>query len=256
MSRSMGRALLALCIGLSVTTSAAAAQTATTSETKRFEVLAVDGNQLVVRLPEGTREITVPSDFRFNIDGQEMSVQQLKPGMKGTATITTRTTVTPVTVTEVKNGEVMQASGASIVVRTDSGIKMFTQGDVDKRGVKIMRDGQRAEIADLRAGDKLTATIVTAKPPRVMTEKEVSATLARAAAPTASPASAARSSATPAAPSGGQPAATVGSPAPAAGTGATRALPKTASSLPAMMLTGLALLMTGTLLSARRRRQR
>ena len=37
-----------------------------------------------------------------------MSVRELKPGMKGTATITTRTTVTPVTVTEVKNGTVVQ----------------------------------------------------------------------------------------------------------------------------------------------------
>lgn len=253
MSRSMGRALLAFCIGLSVAVSAAAGQTKTTSETKTFEVIAVDGNQLVVRLPEGTREITVPSDFRFNVDGQQMSVQQLKPGMKGTAMITTKTTVSPVTVTEVKNGEVMQASGASIVVRTDSGIKMFTQGDVDKRGVKIMRDGQRAEIADLHAGDKLTATIVTAKPPRVMTEKEVSATLARGAAPAPALAGAARSSA---APSGRQPAATAGSPAPASAAGATRALPKTASSLPAMMLSGLALMMTGALLTARRRRPR
>lgn len=256
MSRSMGRALLALGLGLSVATSAAAGQTKTTSETKTFEVVAVDGNQLVVRLPEGTREITVPSDFRFTVDGQQMSAQQLKPGMKGTAVITTKTTVSPVTVTEVKNGEVMQASGASIVVRTDSGIKMFTQGDIDKRGVKIMRDGQRAEIADLHAGDKLTATIVTAKPPRVMTEKEVNATLARGGAAAAAPAGAARSSAASAPPSGGQPAATVGSPAPAPTAGATRALPKTASSLPAMMLTGLALMMAGALLTARRRRLR
>ena len=57
-----------------------------------------------------------------------MSVQQLKPGMKGTATITTKTTVTPVTVTEVKSGTVMQSSGSSIIVRTDEGVKMFTQG--------------------------------------------------------------------------------------------------------------------------------
>ena len=38
-----------------------------------------------------------------------MSVRELKAGMKGTATITTRTTVTPVTVTEVKNGTVVRA---------------------------------------------------------------------------------------------------------------------------------------------------
>jgi hypothetical protein len=37
------------------------AQTASTStEVKKFEVIAVDGNDLVVRLPEGTRQINVP----------------------------------------------------------------------------------------------------------------------------------------------------------------------------------------------------
>ena len=172
----------------------ALAQTTTSSsETKAFEVLAVDGNVLVASLPEGTREITVPEDFRFTVNGQPLSVRQLKPGMKGTAVITTKTTVTPVTVTQVKSGTVMQNSGASIIVRTEEGIKMFTQGDVDKRGVRIMKDGQPAQISDLRQGDQLTAVIITSKPPRVMTEKEVTATLAKPGAPAASSAAASAS---------------------------------------------------------------
>src|ERR671913_1717868 len=72
-----------------------AQQTSSTTQTKNFEIIAVDGNQLVVRLPEGTKELTVGDDFRFNINGQQMSVRELTPGMKGTATITTRTTSTP-----------------------------------------------------------------------------------------------------------------------------------------------------------------
>jgi hypothetical protein len=164
----------------------AAAQVSTSRATKTFEVIAVDGNHLVVRLPEGTRELTVPADFRFNVDGRDMSVADLKPGMKGTATITTTTTVTPVTVTEIKNGTVMQASGSSITVRTDNGIKMFTENDVAKRGVKIMRDGEPAALSDFHSGDKLTATIVTTHPPKVMTEKQVQASLSSlAAAPSA-----------------------------------------------------------------------
>ena len=154
------------------------AQTSTTTETKKFQVIAVDGNHLVVKLPEGTKELTVPEDFRFNVDGKRLSVHELKPGMTGTATITTKTTVMPVTVTEVKNGTVMQNMGTSIIVRTDEGVKMFTQSDIDKRGVKIMREGKPAEISDFRDNDKLTATIVTTKPPKVMTEREVQATLA------------------------------------------------------------------------------
>ena len=67
--------------------------------------------------------------------------------------------------TEVKNGIVMQTSGASITVRTESGIKMFTQGDVDKRGIKIWRDGKPAQISDFHTDDRLTATFVTTKHP-------------------------------------------------------------------------------------------
>src|SRR6478736_2921917 len=181
MSRSMVGGALAAAI-VSLTAVASLAQTTTSSETKSFEVLAVDGNQLDVRLPEGTRELTVADDFRFTVNGQQLSVHQLKPGMKGTATITTRTTVTPVTVTEVKNGQVVVRSGAGIIVRTPEGVKSFTQGDVDKRGVKIVRDGQPVQLSELREGDRLSAVIITSLPPRVMTEREVNATLAAAKA--------------------------------------------------------------------------
>ena len=233
-----------------LTAAVSLAQTSTTSETKKFQVIAVDGNQLVVKVPEGTRELTVPADFRFNVDGKMLSVQELKPGMSGTATVTTRTTLVPVSVTEVKNGTVMQAQGNSIIVRTDDGIKMFTQSDIDKRGVKIMRDGQPANISDFRANDRLTATIVTAKPPRTITEKEVQATLAKsggAAAP-ATPASS-----TPPAASTPQRAAAPSDAAPTSGAGA-RKLPKTASPLPSLALTGVASLLLALGLAVRRHR--
>ena len=222
------------------------------AETKKFQIISVDGNVLVVKLPEGTREMAVADDFRFNVDGKMLSVHELKPGMSGSATITTRTTTTPVVVTEIKNGTVMQNMGTSILVRTDTGMKMFSQADIDKRGIKIWRDGKLAEISDFRANDKLTATIVTSKPPQVMTEREVQATLAKsggaAAAPAAAPAPAAAAPApapAAAAPSSGA-ASTAGS--------APRSLPKTASPLAAVGLTGLISLLTGLGLTVARRR--
>ena len=250
MTRVVNRLVLTLGVLCLAAGAALAQQTSSTTETKTFEVLAVDGNQLIVRLPEGTREIAVPEDFRFTVNGQQMSVHELKPGMKGTAVITTKTTVTPVTVTQVKSGTVMQNAGSSIVVRTDEGIKLFTQSDADKRGVRIMRDGQPAQLSDLRQGDQLSATIITSKPPRVLTEKEVQATLSNATSAAASTRAAA-----PAATSGRAPTA---APAPAqaqtaqAQTQAPRTLPKTASSWPAFGLASLLLLAMGCALTVRR----
>jgi hypothetical protein len=251
----MGRAVIRLVLSgalVCLTAAAAPAQTTTTSETKKFQIISVDGNTLVVKLPEGTREMAVADDFRFNVDGKMLSVQELRPGMSGTATITTKTTVTPVVVTEVKNGTVMQNMGTSILVRTESGMKMFSQADIDKRGIKIWRDGKLAEISDFRANDKLTATIVTTKPPRVMTEREVNATLAKSAGGAGTPA--------PAAAAGGAPApsmaqtATAPSQATATSGVTPRKLPKTASPLPLLALTGLASLLAALALTVRRHR--
>ena len=154
----------------------------------------------------------------------------------------------PVTVTEVKNGTVLQTMGTTIIVRTDDGVKMFTQSDIDKRGVKIMRGGQPAQITDFRANDKLTATIITTKPPKVMTEKQVQATLAQSGG-AASPAPAAG-----AAPAASTPSAGAATPAAATTGTAPKKLPKTASSLPVLGLTGFASVVAALGLTARRRR--
>jgi hypothetical protein len=240
MRRTLTRGLLAaMAVILTAAVSLAQQSTTTSTQTKTFEVIEVDGNDLVVKMPEGTRELTVNDDFRFTVDGKQLSVHDLKAGMKGTATVTTKTTVTPVTVTEVKNGTVMQASGPSIIVKTDQGIKMFSQGDVDKRGVKIIRNGQPAVINDFHQGDQISATIITTHPPHVMTEKQVNATLAKAgAAPAATAASA---GAAPAAPM-----------APAEPTAAKK-LPKTASVWPSLWLASVLSLGLGIFLTLRRR---
>jgi hypothetical protein len=248
MSSTIHRTLFAVGVLACLSVIASAQTTSTTTETKKFEVISIDGNTLVVRLPEGTREITVPSDFRFTVDGKPLSLQQLKPGMAGTATITTTTKVTPVTVTEVKNGTVAHAAGSTIIVRTDDGIKSFTQGDVDKRGVKIMRSGKPATVSDFRTGDKLSAVIITSMPPKVVTEQEVNASLAASgggAAASRAPAASAGTSGT---------AGATGGAAPASGAAAgKRTLPKTASPLPLVALLGGLSLLAGGGLTIRRR---
>ena len=232
--------------------------TSAATEVKKFEVIAVDGNDLVVRLPEGTRQINVPPGFVFTVNGKPLSVSDLKPGMSGTATITTTTTVTPVTVTEVKSGTVALVSGTAVYVRTPEGVRLFTQSELDKRGVKIFVDGKPRAVNELHEGNKLTATIITTKPPSIVTEKEVQATLAKtgaapaaaAAAPAPAPAPAPRPAPAPSAAQAAPPAA-----APAQQPVATtaRRLPSTAGPLPTVGLAGLVSLAIGAFATRRRR---
>jgi hypothetical protein len=230
-----------------LTAGVSSAQTTSTStDVKKFEVIAVDGNDLVVRLPEGTRQINVPPGFVFTVNGKPMSVSDLRPGMSGTATITTTTTVTPVTVTEVKSGTVALVSGTAVYVRTPEGVRLFTQSELDKRGVKIFVDGKPRAVSELHEGNRLTATIVTTKPPSIVTEKEVQATLAKTGAP---PAASAAPAPVPSAAQAGAPA----SPAQQPVATTARALPSTAGSLPTVGLAGLVLLAIGAFATRRRR---
>jgi LPXTG-motif cell wall-anchored protein len=240
MSRTTIRVVMAA-VAVCFTAVPSTAQTTTTSSrTKTFEVIAANGNDLVVKLPEGTREIQVPEGFKFTVDGQQLAARDLKPGMKGTAVITTNTTVTPVVVTEVKNGEVVQASGSMLLVKTGHGFKNFTEGEADKRGITLIKDGVPARFTDFHAGDRLSAPIVTTHPPKVMTQQQVNAILAKAA-PAAEHAARATSGAA-AAPA----TASATSPEP-------RKLPKTGSAWPLLALASILSIAIGLTLTVRRR---
>ena len=173
MSRAVARLVLAAVAVVFVAAGVTSAQT--TTETKKFEVIAVHGNDLVVKLPEGTKELTVPEDFRFTVDGQQLSVHDLKPGMKGTAVVTTKTTLHPVTVTEVKNGTVRQVSGPTIIVQTAEGYKMFTRGGRGQAGSQDHAQRRAGAAVRLQGRRQAVGDDHHQMPPRVVTEKEVSA---------------------------------------------------------------------------------
>jgi len=182
--------LAMLVLGFSVA-GAASAQTQTmTVAVRNFEIVAVDGNHLILRDERGTSDYFVPNDFVFTVDGKKMTVADLKAGMKGTATVTTTTTITPVVVTELRSGVVLSTWVNSVTVldRTDGVRKKFTQDQLNARGLQIYKDGRVIPISQLNKGDEITATVISQRPPEVVTEREVEATLAQAPAKTDAPA--------------------------------------------------------------------
>ncbi len=218
-------------------------ETKTTTRQVKFEVVSVDGNNVVWKNEQGqTREFKAPAGFMVNVDGKEVAVSDLQPGMKGVATVTTTTKLTPVTVTDIKNGKVMAVAGNSVIVQmADGKMRQFTQKDVEKRHAKLYKEGQEVSLSEFRVGDNLSAVIVTEGEPKVVTENDVKAmahmapkpAMAHAATPAAAPAAA---------------------PAPAAAAEPAK-LPKTGSSLPLVALIGALSLATGFGLTARRRAQ-
>jgi LPXTG-motif cell wall-anchored protein len=121
---------------------------------------------------------------------------------------------------------------------------------VERRGIKMMKDGAPAQFSDFHSGDRLSATIVTTHPPKVMTQQQVNATLAKAApASGASGTAASRSSSGSAAPVASK--STSGSAATPAG--GAKKLPKTASEWPLLALASILSIATGLMLTVRRR---
>jgi hypothetical protein len=180
----LARVLVMLVLGFTFA-GATHAQTQTmTVAVRNFEIIAVDGNHLILRDERGTNDYFVPADFVFEVDGKKMTVADLKAGMKGKATVTTTTTITPVTVTELRSGVVLGTGFNSVMVldRTDGVRKKFTQDQLNARGLQIFKDGQPIPVSQLNKGDEITATVISQRPPEVVTEQEVQATLAQQAA--------------------------------------------------------------------------
>ena len=104
----------------------AQAQTVTTLEILDGTVIYVHENTVVVEMSDGSaRVIDVEPDFRFDVDGMKVAANQLVPGTKLKANVTTTTTPRVVKVTEVKKGTILSIVGQNITIRTPEGTKMF-----------------------------------------------------------------------------------------------------------------------------------
>ncbi len=135
-----------------------------TVETKQAEgtVIHVEGNRLVVRLSTGEIRVFEPPESRtFVVDGKEVHANELKPGTKLTATVTT--TKTPVTqrTTTVGTGKVWFVSGNTVIITLPNNEnRMFTVKD----SYRFIVNGKPASVHDLKKGMTVSAEKIVESP--------------------------------------------------------------------------------------------
>jgi len=220
-------------------TSTSSGQASKEVKVERAEVVYVNGNDLVVKMEDGTlRHVpNVPESAKVSVNGQQLGVHDLKPGMKLERTITTTTTPKLVTTVKTVTGKVWHVSPPNSVVLTleDGTNQQFTI----PKGQKFNIDGQELDAFGLKKGMRVSATKVVEEP---ITEVSVNRALAGTMPP-------------PPPPPADQPiliAVAKPVPAPAAPEAAATpaALPKTASMFPLLGLLGLLSLGTSLVLRA------
>lgn len=162
----------ALCLAFAASTSAQVqTQTNTTSGAtthevaiENGEVVAVEGNHLFVKMADGTlRDFpNVPESAKVTVDGQQLGIRDLKPGMKLQRTTVTSTTPQVVTTVETVSGKVWHVTPPLSVILTmeNNQNQSFKIPD----GQKFMVDGKAVDAWGLKKGMNVTATRITETP--------------------------------------------------------------------------------------------
>ena len=169
-------------------TTTAVSEADKTATVERGEVVLVDGNDLIVKMEDGTiRHFpNVPESVRIDVAGQQLGIHDLKPGMKLQRVIIT--TTTPQTITTVKSvtGKVWHVSPPNSVILTMENGK--NQSFKIPTGQKFMIDGQQVDAWGLKKGMKVSATKVIEVPQTVISQqRKLSGEMAPQAPPPPAP---------------------------------------------------------------------
>ena len=132
------------------------------------EVVYVSGNDLVVKMADGTiRHFpNVPESARATVDGKQLGIHDLKPGMHLQRTITTTTTSKVMTTVQSVTGTVWNVSPpVSVILTLEDGKNQ--QFKIPK-GQKFNVDGQMVDAWGLKKGMRISATRVVEAPETVV----------------------------------------------------------------------------------------
>jgi len=205
-----------------------------TVKVERAEVVYVSGNDVVFKLENGEiRHITVPEGKTAMVDGKEITVKDLKPGMKMQKTVTTTTTPQLVTTIRTIQGKVwsVQPPNGVILTLPDNTNKKYNI----PKGQKFMVGGEEKTAFDLKKGMAISATVFVQTP---ITKASIAAAVS-GTAPVEMPAQVEHTMLIEApAPAPKAEAAPAPAPAPAAEPAPAK-LPKTGSLMPLLGLMGL-----------------
>jgi Rieske Fe-S protein len=144
------------------------------------EVVAVKGNDLFVKMSDGTLRHfpNVPETARVTVDGQQLGIHDLMPGMKLVRATVTTTTPQVVTTVQTVTGKVWHVTPPSSLILTLEDGK--NQEFKIPEGQKFMVDGQETDAWGLKQGMVVTAAKVVETPATsVTTQKEVVGTMPR-----------------------------------------------------------------------------
>jgi hypothetical protein len=135
------------------------------------EVVLVNGNDLVVKMEDGSLRHfpNVPESAKVTVDGQQLGVHDLKPGMKLQRTIVLTTTPQTITTVQTVQGKVWHINPPNAVILTlEDGTNQ--QFKIPK-GQKFMVDGQETDAWGLKKGMKVSATKIVEVPQTVVDQK-------------------------------------------------------------------------------------
>lgn len=161
-----------ICLSLTLIMSAQVqTKTTTTSDTAEVqtqvesgEVITVSGNDLVVKMADGTlRHIAdVPESATVTVDGHQLGIHDLKPGMKLQRTITTTTVPKTITTVQSVTGRVFFVNPPNSVILTMADNK--NQRFKIPANQKFKINGQMVDAWGLRKGMNVSATKVVEVP--------------------------------------------------------------------------------------------
>jgi hypothetical protein len=142
-----------------------------TTHVQNAEVIHVSGHEVVVEVENGKFELlNLGEDFKFQVDGKDLTVHELTPGAKLSQEIHTVTTPQEVTTLRTVEGKVFQVNGPHLILSFPGGEnKAYTVPD----GILFHINGEDKTVFDLRKGMDISATVLTVAPENIVSRHTV-----------------------------------------------------------------------------------